>query len=367
MFDWLQRLFSSSPPQHTPAPPAPVARPAASAAASAVTTPAAAVFAVPPLAEAASAGPSFDQRDGIDHEYASWLFDHKDNGALELNLLERNVLAALDTLVKSPESGADQVRRLPRVIPEILQALRSENFSGSKISARIASDAVLVAAVISMANSTLAPGGRAIGSVEQAVIAIGQQGLRELIMKVAFRPIIDLKSGPFTRGLAPRVWDQTERCALANRLLADTFGVPPFDAFLAGLMQNVGLMVALRTMDQVAGHNKVLGTPLFYTLLMRHARQLSINIGRVWGMPEAVLDAIGEQLAYHKQAELTPLGQLLALSDYLSKARQLADHNRLGRLAATLFDALPALARPSFTQLLSSEQIDPGGVFHPVQ
>jgi HD-like signal output (HDOD) protein len=274
------------------------------------------------------------------------------------------VLDALEAMVRSPDSGADQVRRLPRVIPEILQSLRSENFSGASIAARIASDAVLVAAVIHLANRALQPGGKNIGSVEQAVIAIGHHGLRELIMKVAFRPIIDLKSGRYTRALAPRIWDQSERCALANRLLAGQYNVPPFDAFLAGLMQNVGLMVALRTMDHVAKERQVLGTTMFYTHLMRHARQLSCNIGREWGMPDTVLVAIGEQLTFRKQATLSPLGQLLALSDYLSKARQMADHNRLGAAAGTLFDGLPAAASDCYTALQSSDQTDPGHLFH---
>jgi hypothetical protein len=64
MFDWLQRLFSPTPPVVTPPPAAnPPVRPPAPAA-------------PPPAAAAARAhgGLSFDQRDGIDNQYAGWLF-----------------------------------------------------------------------------------------------------------------------------------------------------------------------------------------------------------------------------------------------------------------------------------------------------
>ena len=41
-------------------------------------------------------------------------------------------------------------------------------------------------------------------------------------------------------------------------------GIDPFDAFLAGLLQNVGLIVALRVMDQIAKDDRTLGSELFW-------------------------------------------------------------------------------------------------------
>jgi hypothetical protein len=116
---------------------------------------------------------------------------------------------------------------------------------------------------------------------------IGQEGLRQIITSVAFRPIIDMNSGQHTRLLAPRIWDQSERCAVANRMMAEAMGVDPFEAFLAGLVQNVGLIVSLRVMDQLAKGDKPLGSEMFSARLMRDARSLTTSIGREWNSPTA--------------------------------------------------------------------------------
>ncbi|UUZ53587.1 HDOD domain-containing protein [Massilia sp. H-1] len=122
---------------------------------------------------------------------------------------------------------------MPGLIPQLLQSLRSDNFSSVQLSRTISSDVVLVASVLRMANNARISTGSPITSVEHAIMLLGSEGLRHLITSVAFRPIIDLNSGHYTRALAPRIWDQSERCALANRMQAEEMGVDPFEAFLA--------------------------------------------------------------------------------------------------------------------------------------
>jgi hypothetical protein len=116
---------------------------------------------------------------------------------------ETKVLEALAAILASQQSGAALVRRMPGLIPQLLQSLRSETFSGSALSRTISSDPVLVAAMIRLANSCYQGTGATIASVEQAVILIGQEGLRQLITTVAFRPIVDVRSGFYVRRLAP--------------------------------------------------------------------------------------------------------------------------------------------------------------------
>jgi HD-like signal output (HDOD) protein len=228
------------------------------------------------------------------------------------------------------------VRRLPGLIPQLLQSLRSDNFSGAQLSRSIESDVVLLSAVIRMANTAYIGTSTRVNSVEHAVMLIGQEGLRQLITSVAFRPIINLHSGRYTSSLAPRIWDQSERAAVANRVRAQTLGLDPFEAFLAGLVQNVGMIVTLRIMDQVDKEGGKLGSELFCASLMKSARSLSLNIAREWNFPDSVVKAIGEQGQVRKGVEISPLGQLLAQSDYLSKLRVLIDTGRMSFDAALL-------------------------------
>ena len=305
---------------------------------------------MPPAAAAAPEVP-FDQRDTINTGYQQWLFDTGADGGLDISAAENQVLDAVTTILGTQQSGAALVRRMPGLIPQLLQSLRSDSFSGAQLAKTISSDVVLVAAVIRLANTSFKGSGTQIASVEHAVILIGQEGLRHLITSVAFRPIIDMNSGYYTRTLAPRIWDQSERCALANRLMAEQLGINPFDAFLAGLVQNVGLIVTLRIMDQVAKDDTTLGSELFCARLMRDARALTCSIGREWNFPEAVVQAIAEQAGGRKGTPVSPLGRLLTLSDYLSKMRLLADAGRVPPDDPVLFKALPANVQEVYRSL----------------
>ncbi len=342
MFQWLQQLFKASEaePVATPAPtPAPAAAPAPVAPAAAATP------------AAPTAGLSFDQRDHINNIYYNWLFASKGTSELDTSDEENQVLDALDTILKSQQSGSALVRRLPGLIPQLLQSLRSDTFSGAQLSRTISSDVVLVAAVIRLANSSRVGTGTSITSVEHAVMLIGTEGLRHLITSVAFRPIIDMNSGHYTRKLAPQIWDQSERCALANRMLAEELALEPFEAFLAGLVQYVGLIVTLRIMDQIDKDGTHLGSEIFCARLLGYARALSCSIGREWHFPDSVTLAISEQGGVRKGVKVSAMGQLLSQSDYLSKLRILCENKVIGGTDPALYKGLSPSAMACYEQL----------------
>jgi HD-like signal output (HDOD) protein len=338
MVGWLKRLFSGSAAAPVAEPsPAPVSAPA-------------------PAAPAPAAAPSvsFEQLDHVNRAWNGWLFDCPDEGGLDLNEVETRVLDALAAILSSQQSGAALVRRMPGLVPQLLQSLRNDSFSGSALSRTISSDVVLVAAVIRLANSCYQGTGNSITSVEHAVMLIGQEGLRQLITTVAFRPIIDINSGFYTRRLAPRLWEHSERCAVSARQLAAEAGVEPFDAFLAGLLHNVGLIVALRIMDQAARDERKLGSEVFLARLAADARRLACSIAREWHFPEPVAQALFEQGGLHKGAQMSPLGRLLKLTDYLGKVRLLVENGLLDESDPDLFAGLPPNAAQCYSMLAAS-------------
>jgi len=361
MYRWLQRLFSGpspTPPQAARVPePAPGSVPeSAPESAPASPPPAAAVdVPTPPQATRPGALPvSFEQLERVGGAWNGWLFDRPDGG-LELSDAETRVLDALAAIVASQQSGATLVRRMPGLVPQLLQSLRSDTFSGSALSRTIASDPVLVAAVVRLANSCCQGTGQSITSIEHAVIRIGQEGLRQLITTVAFRPIIDMHSGFYTRRLAPHLWTHSERCAMAARQVAAAAGpdggVEPFDAFLAGLLQNVGLIVSLRIMDQAVQGEERLGSDVFLAQLARDTRRLCASIAREWKFPDTVAEALLEQGELRRGAAVSPLGRLLRMTDYLGKVRMLVEQGLLDEADASLFDGLPPEAAACYAAL----------------
>lgn len=294
---------------------------------------------------------SWEQRGAVNANFYNWAFEARDGFSLREHPLEKKILEALGQLVKSRQPTADMVKRMPGVVPQLMHSLRSGNFSGADLARKISHDMVLVQAVLRMANSSLHNPGQTITSIEHAVLIIGQEGLRQLISSMVFRPIINLRSGRYTRLAAPRVWNQSEQCAIASRMLAPDYNVQPFEAFLAGLIQNIGLIASLSVADKVAAGNGTLCSASFCDALLCHARTLSCNIGREWRFPETVIQAVEEQDAAFETQGLSAAGKVLLLGDYLSKVRILANSGHLAEDRPEIWEGLSGNAVCCYQEL----------------
>jgi HD-like signal output (HDOD) protein len=248
--------------------------------------------------------------------------------------LEKTILDEMARLVQHPYSAAGLVPRVPAVIPQLLGSLRDDNLSGAELARQVAQDVVLVAEVIREANSPYYRPTSPVKTIEGAVMLLGQNGLRMVLARVAFRPVIGIQSGRFARQVAPLVWTQSEQCALAASILAGGLDANPFDAYLAGLMHNIGLIVGFRVIDrimpaggQALSASTLPASPAFCAQLLEQARALSAAIAAEWHFPATVISAIGTPRA-------TPLGLALGLGDRIAKLRALVDGGVLERETA---------------------------------
>jgi HD-like signal output (HDOD) protein len=153
---------------------------------------------------------------------------------------------------------------------------------------------------------------------------LGQGGMRMLLARVAFRPIISMQNGVLAKRAAPQIWRQSEKCALAASQLAVPLRANVFDAYLAGLMSNVGLVVAFRLIDQMYPEEAPPQSDEFIEVLFAQARILSARIAELWEFPPEVTGAI----EHAGRAEASALAQALALGDRVSKLRMLVDATR---------------------------------------
>jgi HD-like signal output (HDOD) protein len=263
----------------------------------------------------------------------------------------RAVHEAFERQLRGGAAGNDLIPRVPTVIPHLLQSLRNENISGAALSQEIARDITLVSDVLRQANSSFYNLRTPVTSIEHALLVIGKNSLRLLIAKAAFRPVINIQSGRFTRVVAPYLWDQSDKCAFACRILAQAERTDPFAAFLAGLMQNVGMIVAFRLVDQVHEGGSLPATEQFRYEFLHYARRLSAQTAAQWDLPQAVrqiLDELGEPL---NNTPRSMLAGVVHASDQLSKLRILINQGHLPDDGAQLIAALPQGAAHCLRQL----------------
>ncbi|MCU6434276.1 HDOD domain-containing protein [Undibacterium sp. Jales W-56] len=283
----------------------------------------------------------------IDPLFFYWLMGSPGEGSsMEI---EQKILHALYGLLASDLNDAVVVPRVPTVIPQLLGSLRNKTVSAAELSSHIVKDVVLVGEVINAVNSALYNPADRINSLEKAVMVLGEDGLRLLIAKVAFRPIINLNAGNFTRRAAPHIWNQSEKCALACYQLAT--GLDPFQAFLTGLMKNVGLIIAFRLLDQQCEEARFKYSASFYHAFTSVAATLSYRVAQRWEFPATVVQALQQQAGGSKAPVWTPLGHLLHNADLLAKMRVLVNHAQLKSNDQRLCAGLSAEAIDCFTNL----------------
>jgi HD-like signal output (HDOD) protein len=329
---WFARLFGgarSMPSAYAGAAPESGARPSGSS---------------DPAQAAAPLPPGLD----LDLAFFHWLAGPHVSGAAASDTL---VLDELARLLRAPEDAAALVPRVPAVIPQLLRSLRDDASSATALARQLAQDAVLVAEVIREVNSPYYQPSSPVRSLEGALLLLGQNGLRMLLARVAFRPIISQQAGRLARLVAPQLWSQSEQCALAASLLAPRHGADPFEAYLAGLMHNIGLVVALRVIDQLLPAGALPDHDAFGTRLVRDARRLSASIAAQWELPPAIGHAIAAISYADADSHSDPgaLAAVLGEADGLAKLHMLAGGGQPGFVRAVL--ALPPELRPVYDKL----------------
>ncbi|MES2150508.1 MAG: HDOD domain-containing protein [Pseudomonadota bacterium] len=265
--------------------------------------------------------------------------------------IDKLILDELARLAASPDAGAALVPRVPAVIPQLLRSLRDDSVSGADLSRQLAQDVVLVAEVIREANSPYYHPTAPVRNIEGAVMLLGQNGLRMVVARVSFRPIISMQAGQFARHVAPLIWSQSEKCALGANLLAAGLRANPFEAYLASLMQNVGLIVAFRLIDQIYAGADLPQSEHFIASLFAEARAMSARIATLWDFPDTVAAAIAKA----GQPDAAPLARALALADRLAKLRLLVDAGQLDADAPGVLHGLDKATLACFEKLRSEE------------
>lgn len=116
-------------------------------------------------------------------------------------------------------------------------------------------------------------------------------------------------------------------------------------------MENVGLVVAMRIVDQHCADEALPFSDPFIAGLFQHARILSAQIAALWEFPATVAEAIGSA----GRDDAGPLAQSLALGGRLGKLRMLVDAAQFPPDDPFVVDGLDEAALAVLSQLEDDE------------
>ena len=159
------------------------------------------------------------------------------------------MLDLIDAVLAAPTLPDRLLPRAAHLIPQLIALLRQTDLPVAEITARIGKDAVLSAEVMRLADSPYYRRQDPVRNLEQAVTRIGEWGLQQVIARVILKPIYRGTPGPWSQRATDRHWEHAETLSRHAAALAEPSGQWPFDAYLAGMLQGTGWVVALHLTD----------------------------------------------------------------------------------------------------------------------
>lgn len=237
--------------------------------------------------------------------------------------------------VKSPPELFDalfhsrvRLPSLPTTVVELVESLNSENSDVPGLVDKIGQDQSIVARVMRLANSSFYgfPGG--VGSIREAVLMLGFNEVRNLVIATALMNLSPVRSRGFDW---PNFWRQSFTVGVCARVLARRTRQNQEAAFLAGVVHDVGLLVVGICLPEQ--FSRVLEYQREHGVSMIEAEQSLWNtdhakvgaaVARRWRFPEEICHAIEN---HHNSAPVlpVPLTDIVYVANLLCHEMALSD------------------------------------------
>ena len=247
---------------------------------------------------------------------------------LKLNSFEASVIASLEKTIKLEHSIADEIPRLPEIVPKLIHLLRTDDFAWKDVADLIATDPVILVGIIKIANSSMYNLQIKDDKLDLILAQLGLQEVREVIMKVALKPIMLVEGGHFLNHSSEKIWDYSVKSAVACRILAKKYKQEIFDAYLAGLLSNIGMTIVIKKMNEIKEFKSAPRSVQFKEQLLKLSKQLSIKIAYNWELDPNVILALAEQMFSNAREVQSPLGIILYEGTAVSMEYILVNENR---------------------------------------
>ncbi len=199
-------------------------------------------------------------------------------------------LSVTDTLRSLVQKGDVHLPAVPGVTLKLQELLRDEDRADAhKVAAIIATEPAIAASTLRLANSVAFGGLRQVVELDEAVGRVGMRQVSSLATTIATRGAFESKD-PERAARLKELWNISLTAAVTTRRLA-LGQTDPEEAYLAGLLHDIGKPLILKLLDQSAKH---FVEPLTTSAMDEMLEALHVELGhkllQTWRIPEAVCD-----------------------------------------------------------------------------
>jgi putative nucleotidyltransferase with HDIG domain len=276
----------------------------------------------------------------------------------------------VDNKVKQVISNIRNLPTPPIVFHQIQKVIKDPKVNASHIAAILAEDPAMSVKVLKLTNSAFYGLSREVESVKQAVVIVGLEAIKNLVLSAS---VLDMFKGKVDPEFQEKYWRHSLAVAFCSRLLANKCRekgiVDPDAAFSGGLLHDIGKVVigcfmpdefkkyaAARAEDKESMTHKVEERVLGYD----HA-QVGAGLAVHWKLPHKVVDAVTYHHYPEACAESDPIVHIVHVANYIAKKTfyEQDDAHLIGKVHPTSLEELGQSAEhlEHFGDLLREEYV----------
>lgn len=247
---------------------------------------------------------------------------------------------------------------VPKLVQELIESFNQDDIDINSIAKKIAMDQVLSAKVLRLANSSYYGAQRQVGSVDDAVVMLGFNSLRTLVVASGVTGAFASTPG-FDR---QKFWKSSLVVANLSRAFAKKVRQNPETAFTVGLMHDIGqLLIHIALPQESSSIDKTVAAGAHRIMVEQNTlgfdhSDVGAELARRWNFPASMADTI----QYHHAPDKSPTPSVLT---YLLATANLLGHFEHGDATILeLVDSIPdnwleglKLSREALVELLPDE------------
>ncbi len=211
---------------------------------------------------------------------------------------------------------------LPEVTRQLLIVMGDDNSSADDVTKVLSGDGTLAAKVLKLVNSSFYGIPNDVTTISRAVVILGFTGIRNLALGFG---TVEAMSGMGSKKDMSSFWTHAMSTAAAAQSLAPflTHRIDPEEAFIAGLMHDIGAYVLAAAVPDV--YEDIVKAPASKRLVLEQEQtgfthpKVGQGLLKFWGLPEPFCNAA----RFHHDVNVAtagdqPLTNLIALADILA-------------------------------------------------
>ena len=251
----------------------------------------------------------------------------------------------LDAIVQSAVQEISHIATLPEVTMKIIQLVEDPDSTANDLNKIISNDPALGARILKVVNSAFYGLPGQIGSINRAIVLLGLNAVKNIAIAASLAKLF--RGGKIANNFDARdLWTHAIACATGTKLLAKHAGLGlPDEAFLAGLIHNIGIMVEIQArrpkfievMEKLEADPDLTLREAETQILGANHEQFGTALCKLWKFPQSFQYVTG---FHHNPMDLN-------------------DNNRTLTGLVHVADILAARTNAGFTRGTEATQVDP--------